>query len=285
MIPATAGAIVWESPSSSTWDVRQFLGGFVLHRDVNERQSGPAERLILAEHQSQIAPDLGVGQGDCGKRFGANVLFDVGAGDEAYPNIGGHEALQQFARVQFHGEVGFQPPLMKELLNGVASMPRLRNDQGELAGIGDGGGLHLSQGVVRRRNQNQFIAMDENHGQAGVGYRQREDAEVHRVVDDRFQNFGVVGALDVHRDVGVLLLEVSENVGEDVQAGSFVRANNNLSARHPLHLGNRDHHGLAGIERLLNILLKRFSGGSERHFAPRAIEQLGADLFLDATNL
>ncbi len=63
--------------SSSAWDLRQFFRGFVLHRNVNERQRGAAERLVFAEDQRQIAAHLRVGDGNRGQNFGANVFLDI----------------------------------------------------------------------------------------------------------------------------------------------------------------------------------------------------------------
>ena len=111
------------------------------------------------------------------------------------------------------------------------------------------------------------------------------DAEVDGVVDDGFENLAVVGALDVDRNVGILLFEVGKNVRQDVQAGAFVRADDDFAAGNALHLGDGDQHGLAGVERFLDIFLERLAGGGERDLAAGAVEQLGADFFLQAANL
>ena len=39
-----------------------YLLSFLLHRDLDERQRRPAQRLVLAEHQRQIARDMRIGQ-------------------------------------------------------------------------------------------------------------------------------------------------------------------------------------------------------------------------------
>src|SRR3954468_13516094 len=105
---------------------------------------------------------------------------------------------------------------------------------------------------MRWRDDNQFVTMDEHDSQAIVGDWEGYDSEVHRVVDDGFENAGVVGALDVYRDVGILLLEVGKNVRQDVEAGAFVGADDNFAAGNTFHLGDRYQHGLAGVERVFN---------------------------------
>ena len=78
----------WGLPSSSTWGVRQFFRGFVLYGNVNEGQGGPAQSLVFAKDQRQIATDLHVSDGDCHQSLGTNVILDVGACDESDTDIG-----------------------------------------------------------------------------------------------------------------------------------------------------------------------------------------------------
>ena len=139
--------------------------------------------------------------------------------------------------------------------------------------------------MVRRRNQDQLIAMDEHYGQTVVVDGKGNDAEIDRVVDDGLENLGVIGALDVHRHVGILLLEIRKDVGQDVQASAFVGADDDLAARDALHFGDGHHHGLAGVERFFDILQEGLARSGERDLAAGAVEQLGSDLFLDAANL
>src|ERR1700680_5244300 len=85
----TAESEVWRAPWSSTWNLHQFFRRFVLDRNVNKGERRPAERLIFAEDQRQIAPDLGVGDRNRGENFGANIVLHIRAGDEANAHIGG----------------------------------------------------------------------------------------------------------------------------------------------------------------------------------------------------
>ncbi len=259
--------------------------GFVFHRDVDEGEGGAAEGFVFAEDQGKVAADLGVGDGDGGEHFGANVFFDVGAGNEADADVGGDEALEQFAGVKFHGEVGLEAAVVKKLLDGVAGVSGLGDDQRELGDIGHGGRLHLSEGMLRRSDDDQLVAMDEDDGEAGVGDGKGDDAEVDGVVDDGFENLAVVGALDVHRDVGILLFEVGKNVGQDVEAGAFVGADDDFAARDALHFGDGDQHGFAGVEGVFDVFLEGLAGRSEGNFAAGAVKQFGADFFLQAADL
>src|ERR1700733_14902641 len=127
--------------------------------------------------------------------------------------------------------------------------------------------------------------MDEDYGEAVVFYREGNYSEIDGVVGYRFEDLGVVGALDVDRDVGILLFEVGKDFRKDVQAGTFVGAHGDGAAGDVLHFGERGEHGLAGVEGFLGILLEGFAGGGKRDFAAGAVEKLGADFVFDGANL
>src|ERR1700722_10109569 len=276
---------IWRSPWSSTWGLHQFFRRFVLDRNVNKGERSPAESFIFTEDKCQIAAHLGVGERNGCENFGPDVVLYIGAGNEAHAHIGGHEALQQFAGIQFHGEVRLQPSFMKELLDGVPRMSSLGDDQRKLGHVGNGGRLHLSQRMLRRRNHNQLVSMDENHGQAVVGDGKGNDAEVDGIVDDGLENLAVVCPLNVYGDIGILLLEVGKHIRQDVQASALVRPHNDFAPRHALHLCDRHQHRFTGVEGFLDILLKRLARGRERYLATRTVEQLGPDFFLQPSNL
>ena len=83
---------------------------------------------------------------------------------------------------------GFSLPLVKQLLDRVAGVACLGNDQRELAGVRNGRGFHLTDRMLRRRNQNQFVAMNEHHSQPGSVHGKRDHPEIYRIIDDRFEN-------------------------------------------------------------------------------------------------
>src|SRR5580658_9248637 len=139
--------------------------------------------------------------------------------------------------------------------------------------------------MVRRGDDDQLILMDEDYGEAVVFYGEGNDAEVDGIVGDRLENFGVVGALDVDRDVRVLLFEGGKDFGKDVEAGAFVGAHGDGAAGNVLHFGERGEHGLTGVEGFLSIFLKGFAGGGERDFAAGAVEEFGADFVFHAADL
>src|SRR5579883_562220 len=79
---------------------------FAFDRSVDEDEGGAAESLVFAEDEGQVAADVRVGDGNDGEGVGAHVFGNIGAGNKTDADVGGNEALEQFAGVQFHGDLG-----------------------------------------------------------------------------------------------------------------------------------------------------------------------------------
>ena len=95
------------------WGLQPFLRRFVLDGNVDKSQRCAAQSLVFAENERQIAAYMGIGDRNGDERLCPNVFFDIRSRDETDPDICGYEALQQFAGVEFHGEVRLQAALMK----------------------------------------------------------------------------------------------------------------------------------------------------------------------------
>ena len=256
-----------------------------LHRNIDEGQRGAAQRLVFAEDQRQFALNAGVRQRERGQRFRLQVLGNMGARDESHPNVGSDETLQQFARVQLHGDDRFQPALMKERLQRVARAAHLGQQQRILHNFRDRRFLLSGQRMMRRRDHNQFIAMDGHYREALVRHRHGNDAEVAGVVDDRFQDLVVLQALDVDRDARILTFELGKYLRQDVQAGAFVGRNHNLAARYAMHFRQRHQHDAALLQRFFGILLEDLARAGHRHLAAAAVQQLGSNLLFQGADL
>jgi hypothetical protein len=170
---------------------------------------------------------------------------------------------------------------VEEILESVAGVPGLGHDQGKLGDFADGCGFQFCQRVLGRRDDHQFVAVNQNNRQTGIGDRHGHETEVHRIVDDRFQNLAVIGARDVDGHVRVLLLELSKVFGRDVQACAFISAHDDLSPGHALSFCDCHQDRLAGFKNFFSIFLEELAGGGDGNLSSGA-GQLGADFFLRA---
>src|SRR5580704_8117262 len=117
--------------------------------------------------------------------------------------------------------------------------------------------------MLRRGDDYELVAMNEYNREPSVGYRERNYAEVNGVADSGFKNFCVIGALDIHAHVWILLFEFGENLRQDVQAGAFVGSDDNLSAGHALGFGDGGQHGLARSDDLFGKFLEELARGRD----------------------
>ncbi len=139
--------------------------------------------------------------------------------------------------------------------------------------------------MPRWRDDHQFVAMNQHHGKPIVTDWKRHYAEVDRVLDHRLQNLGIVRALNVDRDIGILPFELGKNFRQDMKASALVRSHDDFTARNPLGFRNCREHSFARFNGLFRVLEKKLSRSRQRDFASRAVQQPGANLFFEGTDL
>src|SRR5258708_7868369 len=98
--------------------------------------------------------------------------------------------------------------------------------------------------MIRRRDNHEFIAMDEHNRQPVVCDGKRNYAEVDRIVDDGLKNLAIIGTFDVHRDIGILLLEVGEDSGRILLEVALFRSSIDFAGWNALLLGEVHQMGL-----------------------------------------
>src|SRR5437879_9782625 len=68
---------------------------FNSYRRIDEGQSRPAQRFVLAEDQRQVAPNLRVGNRNGGKYVRLHVFLHMRAGDESNPDKIGRASCRE----------------------------------------------------------------------------------------------------------------------------------------------------------------------------------------------
>ena len=122
--------------------------------------------------------------------------------------------------------------------------------------------------------------MNKHHRQSRVGNWQGNNSKVHRIVDHRLQNLGVICPLDVHRDIGILPFKFSEDFGKDVKASALIGSYDDLATGDALGFGNGCKNGLASIKCFFSKFLEQLARLGDRNPSAGTIEQLGSDVFL-----
>src|SRR4029077_1576266 len=130
-----------------------------LDGNLDKSQRGPAQGLVFAEDQRQIAAYGRVGHGDSGQHARLYIFHYVGARDEADADIGGDKTLEQFAGIQFHGDFWLEVALVERGFQGSVGAADLGQQDGEADDLGDGGFMHAAQRMAGRSDNYQLIAM------------------------------------------------------------------------------------------------------------------------------
>src|SRR5215831_6233565 len=128
---------------------------FLLNGDIDQSLGRAAQGAVFTEDQRQVATDLGVREADRAERISSDVFLDVRACNETHANIGGDEALQQFAGIQLHGIARLQLAVVEEGIEGVARVAGFRDDQRILSNLIDSDLLFRSQWMPGRRNHDE----------------------------------------------------------------------------------------------------------------------------------
>ena len=139
--------------------------------------------------------------------------------------------------------------------------------------------------MTGRGDGDEQIAVNHLGFEAVVIDGERDDAEVDGVFENRFEDSRIVGALDADRDAGIVALELGEDLGEDVEAGAFVGADDDFAARDALGFGDLGEDIFAVLDSFFGVLIKELAGGGDGDAASRAVEEAGADLFFEGANL
>src|SRR5882724_11678465 len=139
--------------------------------------------------------------------------------------------------------------------------------------------------MLRRDDDHKFVTVDQNHRQARIADRHGNYSEIDGVIDHRIQNFGIVGALYIDGDIGILLLELGEDLGKNVQTRSFVGADDDFPSRYALSFGNGGEDRFAGVQSFLSIFLEELTSGGNGNFAAGTVEYPGSNFLLQRADL
>ena len=77
----------------------------------------------------------------------------------------------------------------------------------------------------------------------------------------------------LRRDLGVVLLEFDEDLGEDVEAGGLLGADGDFAAGRAALLGDHEEEMAVAVEGVLGEGLEDAAGGGEGDFAAFAVEE------------
>src|SRR5215469_18368316 len=114
---------------------------------------------------------------------------------------------------------------------------------------------------------------------------QSDDADIHRTVFDALQDFVAEIAVDADVNLGVLALKFGKNIRKEIEAGSFVGAENDRTLDDIAAVGDDLHRFIAKAEKPFGIFEQDFTGGSEFYGLGGAVKKFGPVGLFELANL
>src|ERR1700730_9467127 len=259
----------WDTPRSSAGSlafVRDFhirVPGDSADSLANECDEGGGrtrEGAIAPVNDSQLSPNLAVGNGDELHLTGPDFIAGEGLADNGNAQTGGNEPLDHSDARQFHGNAkpgAVRAELLVEHLAHETGLGKYQRLPGDVAREYR---FVRREGIGRADHQHQTIFEDDMNLEAGRFYRQRNDAHVNGAVFDFLENLMAEIAVDADLYRWKAPAILGENVREHVKTRRFVRSDSECAARGAGLVGNGTQRFIPQSEETSCVFKQRFAG-------------------------
>src|SRR6185312_3395839 len=198
---------------------------------------------------------------------------------------GDDETLHQLSALDLHHFFGIDVVHPKEVQQQIALPSLLRQQERVFDDVRRFNLGHRLQWMALGRSQHNLIAMQRLDNKPRVLYRQRYHPEIHFAIDQRLQGARPLRADDPQTHLRIVLFERRKHFRQHIQAGRFLGADRNLSARGMPLLGDHEQHVALRCQCVLGERLKHAAGCGERHLPAFAVEEPFADFPFQRTYL
>src|SRR5260370_25988715 len=121
----------------------------------------------------------------------------------------------------------------------------------------------MSERISRTDHEGAAMLVNVVHLQIRGLDGQRNDADVDGAVLDALENLVAEGAVNADVHQGIAALKFRENVGKQIEAGSFIGAEDDRALNDVAAVGNDLDGFVAHAEKLFRVLEENFTGGSQ----------------------
>src|SRR6266478_5754929 len=262
------------------------VGGLaVFADDADEGLGGAREAAVAAGDQAELAPEVHTFNGEQFHFSGFHVVLGKTLANEGDAGVSGDEALDHADAGQFHGDVNARAIGPEEFVENLAGEAGARKDKRLLGDFGEGDLGAMSERVAGADHEAQTVLVNVVHLQIGRLDGQRDDANVNGTVLDALQDLVAEVAVnaDVHERIAAL--KFGKNVGEEIEAGGFIGAENDWSLNDVAAVGNDLNGFVAHAEKLFGVLEENLAGGSQLDGLGGTVQEPGLVGLLELANL
>src|SRR5712691_7385481 len=143
----------------------------------------------------------------------------------------------------------------------------------------------MSERVLRADHEAQTILVNVVHLQIRGLDGQGDDANIDGAVLDALQNLVTEIAIDADVHQGIAALKFRKNIGEQVETGGFIGAEDHRALNHVTAVSNDLNGFVAQAKQFFGVLEKNFTGRSQLNGLGRAVQEPGFIGLLKLANL
>jgi hypothetical protein len=262
------------------------FGGFAMLTDnADEGLRSAGEAAVAAIDETEFAPKVHTFDGEQLDFAGFHVILRKTLTDDGNAGIGGDKALDHADAGQLHGDVNARAIGAEKLVEHLAGETSARENKRLLSDFGEGDLGAMSERVLGADHEAQAILINVVHFQVGRLDGQGDDADVDGAVLDALENFVAEVAIDADMHQRIAALKFCENVGEQIEAGRFIGAENDGALNHIAAVGNDLNGFVTQAEELFRVLEENFTGGSQLDRFGGTVKEAGFIGLLKLANL
>src|SRR5882724_9257235 len=262
------------------------FGGFAVFADEgDEGLGGAGQAAVAAIDEAELAPEVHTFDGQQLHFAGLHIVFCKTLADDGEACIGGDEAFDHADARQFHGHVEARAEGAQKLVEHLASEAGTRKNERLSRDLRQRNFRTMRERIFGADHEAQAVFVNLVHFEVGRLDGKRDDADIDGAVFDALKNLVAEIAVDADVHERVAALKFGKNIGEQIEAGGFVGAENN-GALHDV-AAVRDHlDGLvAHAKKFLGVFEQNFTRGGQLDGLGGAIEKAGLVRLFELANL
>ena len=240
--------------------------------DADEGLGGARKAAVAAIDQAKFAPEIDAIDVEKFYLAGFHLIPGKTFADKGNTRVGGDETLDHADAGEFHGDVQARTIGAEKLVENLACEAGARQDHGLGRDFFQRDLRTIRKRVARAHHEAHPVAVDMVDLEVGRLGRQGHDANVDGAVFNALQNFVAEVAVDTDVHQRIAALEFRKNVGEKIEAGGFIGAEEHRTLHDVAAIGDDLDGFVAQAEQAFGVFEKDFARRRELNGLSRAIQ-------------
>src|SRR5712664_245007 len=241
----------------------------------DERLGSTGQAAVAAVDEAEFAPEVHTLDSQQLHFAGFHLIAGKTFTNEGDTGVGGDEAFDHADARQFHGHVEARAVGAEKLVQHLAREAGSRKNKRLSRDFRQRNFRTVRERILRADHEAQPVFVNVVHFQVGRLDGKRDDADIDGAIFHALQNLVAEIAVDADVHERIAALKFGKNIGEQVEAGRFVGAENDGALYDVAAV--RDHLDgfVAHAKKFFGEFERHFTGGSQLHGLGGAVEKPG----------